>query len=133
MIRNFTKFRKGRNKGFSLNKLVCCDYGIKALSRGFLEQKQIEAVRKVFSKKIKNKGKIFIRVHPNVTITKKPIEVRMGSGKGEIFSKIYKVKPGSVLFEVDCDYNNLKKIFYLASSKLPVKTCVCFRDNLINI
>lgn len=132
-LKRFSKYRKGRNKGYSFSNLSFCNYGLKAISRGKLTFKQIESSRKVFSKKIKNKGKIIIKILPNINITKKPIEVRMGSGKGEIFSKIYKIKPGNIIFEIDYFGENIKKIFYLASRKLPFKTCICYRNSIENL
>ncbi|MGX7589513.1 50S ribosomal protein L16 [Candidatus Vidania fulgoroideorum] len=131
-LKKFSKFRKGRNKGYSTSKLFYCDYGLKSISRGNINGAQIESARKIFSKKIKKNGKIIIRIHPNINLTKKPIEVRMGSGKGEIYSKIYKVRPGTILFEIN--YNgNINKLFYLASRKLPIKTCIFYKKKLKNL
>ncbi|MGX7582570.1 50S ribosomal protein L16 [Candidatus Vidania fulgoroideorum] len=127
-FKKFSKFRKGRNKGYSFSKLSFCKYGLKSISRGIINSSQIESARKVFSKKIKNNGKILIKIFPNINITKKPIEVRMGSGKGEIVSKIYKVKPGTIIFEFDYKGKDLNRLFYLASRKLSFKTCLCVRN-----
>ncbi|WDI79188.1 50S ribosomal protein L16 [Candidatus Vidania fulgoroideae] len=119
----FLKFRKGRNKGLSYSgsKVIFYKYGIKSLTRGFLNKKQIESARIVLSKIIKKNGKIMIRVYPDFPKTKKPIEVRMGNGKGEIFDYYYRVKPGKILFELDCNEKIAKKAIKLSSFKLPLK------------
>ncbi|QSW37820.1 50S ribosomal protein L16 [Candidatus Vidania fulgoroideae] len=124
-MKNFTKTKKGRIKGMAhhANKTCFCDIGLQAISAGRLKVNQIEAGRKVLTKIIKKTGKILVRIKPNTPITKKPIEVRMGSGKGEIKEKIYKVKPGNVIYEVNY-INTALALTYLkkAAMKLPVKT-----------
>ncbi|MGX7589231.1 50S ribosomal protein L16 [Candidatus Vidania fulgoroideorum] len=120
---SFTKFRKGRIKGISCsgNEVIYYKYGIKSLRNGFINSKQIESARIVLNKVIKKDGKIIIRVHPNIPKTKKPIEVRMGNGKGEIFDYYFRIKTGKILFELNCDKNIAEKAFKLSSYKLPLK------------
>ncbi|MGX7582709.1 50S ribosomal protein L16 [Candidatus Vidania fulgoroideorum] len=126
-MKNFTKPKKGRIKGMAYykNKICFCDIGLQAISAGRLKSNQIEAGRKVLAKIIKKTGKILVRIKPNTAITKKPIEVRMGSGKGEIKEKVYKVKPGNIIYEVNY-LNNITAITYLkkAAMKLPIKTII---------
>ncbi|MGX7576674.1 50S ribosomal protein L16 [Candidatus Vidania fulgoroideorum] len=121
--RKFTKFRKGRNKGVSQsgNNVVYLKYGIKSLEKGFLNKSQIESSRIVLNKIIKKEGKIIIRINPDYSRTKKPIEVRMGNGKGEIEKKVFRVLPGKIIFEVDCEKSIIKKAYKLLSYKLPIK------------
>ncbi|WDI79335.1 50S ribosomal protein L16 [Candidatus Vidania fulgoroideae] len=119
----FLKFRKGRNRGLSYSgsKVIYYKYGIKSLTHGFINKKQIESARIVLNKIIRKHGKIMIRVYPDFPKTKKPIEVRMGNGKGEISDYYYRVKPGKILFELDCNKNIAKRATKLSSFKLPLK------------
>ncbi|QSW38035.1 50S ribosomal protein L16 [Candidatus Vidania fulgoroideae] len=125
MLSNFKKFRKGRNRGNSCNsnKLSFCRYGLKSISSGRLNSKQLESGRKMLSKHIKKTGKVILRIKPFITITKKPIEVRMGSGKGDIHDRVFKVKPGNVIYEIDSE--NRKTAFMClrkSGMKLPIRT-----------
>ncbi|MGX7458815.1 50S ribosomal protein L16 [Candidatus Vidania fulgoroideorum] len=127
MLGNFKKFRKGRNRGISCNsnKLSFCNYGLKALSLGRINSKQLESGRKILSKFIKKTGKIIIRAKPFITITKKPIEVRMGSGKGDIYDKVFNVKPGNIIYEINSESRDIAFISLRKSGmKLPIKTKV---------
>ncbi|MGX7589375.1 50S ribosomal protein L16 [Candidatus Vidania fulgoroideorum] len=136
MISKFKKIRKGRNKGFAFSsfKLNYLRYGLKSLGRGFLTFNQIESARKVLAKITKKNGKIIIRVFPNIPRTHKPIEVRMGNGKGDIEKYVYKIKPGDIIFEIDNVSENLiKKYFKLASYKLPFKTIFFYKELLKNL
>ena len=121
----YRKQHKGRNKGLALtgNKVSFGDFGLKATGRGRITARQIEAARRVMTRHIKRGGKVWIRVFPDVPVTAKPAEVRMGKGKGSIDRWVCRVKPGTIMFEVDgVDKHLAKKAFELASAKLPVKT-----------
>lgn len=123
-----TKFRKqhkGRNRGLAQNgnKVSFGEFGLKATMRGRITARQIEAARRVISRAVKRGGKIWIRVFPDVPITNKPLEVRMGSGKGNVEYWVAKVQPGSVLYEMDGVTEDLaREAFKLAAAKLPIKT-----------
>src|SRR5690554_7796280 len=100
-----TKFRKqmkGRNRGLaqSGNEISFGDYGLKAIGRGRLTARQIESARRAMTRHIKRGGKIWIRVFPDKPITQKPLEVRMGKGKGSVEYWVAQIQPGRVLYEV---------------------------------
>ncbi len=126
---NKTKFRKqqkGRNnkrvatKGNNIN---FGEFGLKALTHARVTARQIEASRIVISKYLKRSGKIWIRIFPDKPITKKPIEVRQGKGKGDVEYWVFLVQPGRILFEIaGVSINIASKALNLASYKLPVKT-----------
>ena len=123
-----TKFRKqhkGRNRGLaqSGNSVAFGEYGLKATDRGRITARQIEAARRAMTHYVKRGGKIWIRVFPDVPVSKKPIEVRMGSGKGAPEFWVCRVKPGRILFEVDgIPVGVAKEALTLAAAKLPIKT-----------
>ena len=123
-----TKYRKqmkGRNRGLALrgSSVSFGEYGLKATDRGRLTARQIEAARRAMTRYIKRGGKIWIRVFPDKPITKKPLEVRQGKGKGAVEFWAAKVRPGKILFEIDGVSKNLAMAaFELASAKLPIKT-----------
>ena len=123
-----TKFRKmfkGKNRGLSNvgNKVSFGDFGLKALGRGRLTARQIEAARRAMTRKINRGGQIWIRVFPDTPITSKPLEVRMGKGKGNVEYWIAKIQPGRVLYEMDGVSEELaREAFDLAAAKLPFKT-----------
>ena len=123
-----TKFRKqmkGRNTGVATtgNKVSFGEFGLKATSRGRLTARQIEAARRAMARAMKRAGRIYIRVFPDKPITQKPLEVRMGSGKGNVEYWVAKVQPGSVLYEMDGVTEDLaREAFKLAAAKLPIKT-----------
>ncbi len=123
-----TKFRKmfkGRNRGLaqSGNKVSFGEYGLKAAGRGRLTARQIEAARRAMTRHVKRVGKIWIRVFPDVPVSKKPLEVRMGKGKGNVEFWVCKVQPGRVLYEMEgVDEKTAREAFALASAKLPFKT-----------
>src|SRR5690606_1456042 len=101
-----TKYRKqhkGRNRGLATsgNKVSFGEFGLKATSRGRLTARQIEAARRTISRHVKRGGKLWIRVFPDKPITKKPLEVRMGSGKGNVEYWVAEIKPGAVLYEME--------------------------------
>lgn len=131
MKKNFTKKRKGRNRGFSnnCNKISFLKYALKSTESGKINEKQIESGRKVLTRFVRKFGKIIIRVKPDTPVTKKPIEVRMGSGKGEIDKLIYKIKPGNIIYELDfLDEKIAFKALKLCSMKLPFKTKIIKRE-----
>ncbi len=122
-----TKFRKqfkgrihGHAKGnFNLN---FGSYGLKALQPERINSRQIEAARKAITRHLKRAGRLWIRVFPDVPVTKKPAEVRMGKGKGSVEFWACRIKPGRVLFEIDgVNLEEAKKAMNLASAKLPIK------------
>ncbi len=98
-------------------------YGLKAVEPGRLSARQIEASRRAITRHMKRAGRLWIRVFPDVPVSKKPIEVRMGSGKGSVEWWAVRVRPGRILFELDgIDEDIAREAFRLASSKLPVRT-----------
>lgn len=120
----YKKIKKGKLVKFSYkNNLNFGTIGLKALESGFISARQIEAARQAIVRKIKKKGKLWIKIFPNLPITKKPTEVRMGKGKGNVDHWAAKIRGGSVLFEV-CGINRKTaiKAFKTGSAKLPVKT-----------
>lgn len=121
----FRKQQKGRNRGLATvgNKVSFGEYGLKAVDRGRITARQIEAARRAMTRHIKRGGKIWIRIFPDVPVTKKPIEVRMGKGKGNVEYWISKVQPGRVLYEMEGVTEEIaREAFKLAAAKLPVKT-----------
>jgi large subunit ribosomal protein L16 len=123
-----TKFRKqhkGRNRGLaqSGNRVSHGEFGLKALEWGQLTSRQIEAARRTISRHVKRGGKMWIRVFPDKPISKKPLEVRMGSGKGNVEYWVAMIQPGRMLYEVEGISEELaREAFELAAAKLPVKT-----------
>jgi large subunit ribosomal protein L16 len=127
----FRKMRKGRNRGLaqSGNKVSFGEYALKAADRGKLTARQIEAARRAMTRHIKRVGKIWIRVFPDVPVTKKPLEVRMGKGKGNVEFWVCKIQPGRVLYEIDgVDEQTAREAFKLAAAKLPFKTIFVSRQ-----
>jgi large subunit ribosomal protein L16 len=128
-----TKFRKrmkGRNRGLaqSGNKVSFGEFGLKAVERGRLTARQIEAARRAMTRHVKRGGKIWIRIFPDVPVTKKPLEVRQGKGKGNVEYWVAKVQPGSMLYEMEGVGEDVaREAFRLASAKLPIKTIVVQR------
>jgi large subunit ribosomal protein L16 len=123
-----TKFRKqfkGRNRGLATsgNKVSFGQYGLQATERGRMTARQIEAARRAMTRHIKRGGKIWIRVFPDVPISKKPLEVRMGKGKGNVEYWVCKIQPGRMLYEMEGVSEDVaRQAFKLAASKLPFKT-----------
>jgi large subunit ribosomal protein L16 len=128
-----TKFRKqfkGRNRGLATtgSKVSFGEYGLKAVERGRITARQIEAARRAMTRHIKRGGKIWIRVFPDVPISKKPLEVRMGKGKGNVEYWVCKIQPGRVLYEMEGVTETIaREAFRLASAKIPFKTTFVFR------
>lgn len=121
----FRKQQKSRNRGLaqSGNKVSFGDFGLKATTRGRITARQIEAARRAMTRHIKRGGKIWIRVFPDTPITTKPLEVRMGKGKGNVDYWVAKVQPGSMLYEMEGVSEELaREAFKLAAAKLPIRT-----------
>ncbi len=129
----YRKVQKGRNKGISNDtELNFGKFGLKAVSRGSISSRQIEAARRVISRTMKRQGFLWIRIFPDKPITKKPLEVRMGKGKGNVEYWVSVIKPGKVLYEIDgVDENIARKAFKLASDKLSVKTIFVIKNLLL--
>jgi len=107
------------------------DYGLQSLSLGRLTSRQIEASRIAINRSVKRGGKLWIRIFPDVPVTKKPAEVRMGKGKGSVEYYVAPVKPGTVLFEMNgVTFEQAQAAFRLAAYKLPVKTKLVKREGL---
>lgn len=128
-----TKFRKqhkGRNRGLAERggKVSFGEFGLKATTRGRLTARQIEAARRAISRYVKRGGKVWIRVFPDKPISKKPLEVRMGSGKGNVEYWVALVQPGKVLYEMEGVPEEIaREAFRLAAAKLPIRTTVVER------
>ena len=123
-----TKFRKqfkGRNAGLAQrgSTVAFGDYGLKAVSRARMTAREIEAARRAMTRYVKRGGQVWIRVFPDVPISKKPLEVRMGSGKGNVEYYVARIQPGKVLFEMEGVTEDIaREAFRLAASKLSVDT-----------
>lgn len=127
----FRKQQKGRNRGLaqSGNTVAYGEYGLKATDRGRLTAREIEAGRRAMTHFVKRGGKIWIRVFPDVPVTKKPLEVRMGNGKGNVEYWVAKVQPGSILYEMEgVDEPTARKAFRLAAAKISVTTTFVSRQ-----
>jgi len=128
--RKYRKEQKGRNKGVATRgaKVSFGEYGLKALSRGRLTARQIEAARRAMTRHIKRGGRIWIRIFPDKPISRKPAEVRMGNGKGNPEYWVAEIVPGKVLYEMDgVDEASAREAFRLASAKLPLLTTFVHR------
>jgi large subunit ribosomal protein L16 len=129
-----TKFRKqqrGRRRGYAKGQTTVQfgDYGIKSLDNGWVTNRQIEAARIAMTRKIKRGGKVWINVFPDKSVTQKPAETRMGSGKGSPEHWVAVVKPGRVMFELAGVPEPLaKEALRLAGQKLPVKSKIVKRE-----
>lgn len=123
-----TKFRKqfkGRNRGCAIagGRVSFGEYGLKAIGRGRITARQIESARRALTRHIKRGGKVWIRIFPDKPITKKPLEVRQGKGKGSVEYWVAQIQPGRMLFEMEgVSPETAREAFALAAAKLPVKT-----------
>ena len=123
-----TKYRKqmkGRNRGLALtgNQVSFGEYGMKCTELGRISARQIEAARRVITRYVARGGKLWIRIFPDTPVTKKPLEVRMGSGKGNVEYWAAKVQPGRMLYELEgVTEKDAREAFCLAGDKLPVKS-----------
>ena len=121
----FRKQQKGRNRGLAErgSKVSFGEFGLKAIGRGRLTARQIEAARRVITRRIKRGGKVGIRVFPDKPITQKPLEVRMGKGKGNVEFWVAQVQPGRMLYEMEGVPEDVaREAFTLAAAKLPMAT-----------
>ncbi len=121
----FRKQQKGRNRGVATvaNKVSFGDYGLKTMDRGRVTARQIEAARRAINRYIRRGGKVWIRIFPDVPVTKKPLEVRMGKGKGNVEYWVAKVQPGRMLYEIEGVSEDMaREAMRLAAAKLPVRT-----------
>ena len=121
----FRKQQKGKLRGFATSgaKVSFGEFGLKAITRGRVTARQIEAARRAMTRHIKRGGKVWIRIFPDVPITKKPVEVRMGKGKGNVEYWVAKVQPGKVFYEMEGVSEDVaREAFRLAAAKLPVLT-----------
>lgn len=123
-----TKFRKQhkmRNRGMATrgNQVSFGEYGLRATTRGRITARQIEAARRAMTRHIKRGGKIWIRIFPDKPITKKPLEVRQGKGKGNVEYWVAQIQPGRMLYEMEGVTEDVaREAFRLAAAKLPVQT-----------
>jgi large subunit ribosomal protein L16 len=127
----FRKTQKGRNRGLAYvgNRVSFGEYGLKATTRGFITARQIEAARRAITRYVKRGGKLWIRVFPDKPVTKKPVEVRMGKGKGNVEYWVAPIQPGRVLYEIQgVTEAQAREAFRLASAKLAVKTTFVTRS-----
>ena len=129
-----TKFRKqfkGRNRGLAQrgSQVSFGEFALKAVGRGRLTARQIEAARRAMTRSIKRGGKIWIRVFPDQPITKKPLEVRQGKGKGNVEYWVAQIQPGKVLYEMaGVEEEVAREAFKLAAAKLPIATTFVTRQ-----
>ena len=129
-----TKFRKqmkGKNRGLAQrgSTVAFGVFGLKAIGRGRLTARQIEAARRAMTRYVKRGGKIWIRVFPDKPITKKPLEVRQGKGKGNVEYWVAQIQPGRVLYEMEGVSENVaREAFRLAAAKLPIATAFVSRQ-----
>lgn len=123
-----TKYRKqmkGRNRGLAVtgSSVSFGEYGLKAVDRGRLSARQIESARRAMTRHVKRGGKVWIRVFPDKPITQKPLEVRMGNGKGNVEYWVAQIQPGRMLYEMEGVTEEIaREAFKLAAAKLPIKT-----------
>ncbi|HUL12837.1 MAG TPA: 50S ribosomal protein L16 [Methylococcaceae bacterium] len=126
----YRKQQKGDNRGLAHkgSKVSFGEFGLKAVERGRITARQIEAARRTISRHVKRGGKIWIRIFPDKPISRKPLEVRMGSGKGSVEYWIAQIKPGTMLYELEGVSEELaREAFKLAAAKLPLKTSFSYR------
>ncbi len=129
----YRKQQKGRNRGLATsgNKVSFGDYGLRAAARGRLTARQLEAARRAITRHVKRGAKIWIRVFPDKPVTKKPLEVRQGKGKGNVEYWVAQVQPGRMLYEMQgVDEVLAREAFRLAAAKLPIKTTFAVRKVL---
>ncbi|MBI3140739.1 MAG: 50S ribosomal protein L16 [Rhodocyclales bacterium] len=129
--RKYRKEHKGRNKGIATRgtKVSFGEYGLKAVGRGRLTARQIEAARRAMTRHIKRGGRIWIRIFPDKPISQKPAEVRMGNGKGNPEYYVAEIQPGKVIYEMDGVEEALaREAFALAAAKLPIETTFVVRQ-----
>jgi large subunit ribosomal protein L16 len=130
---NKTKYKKqfkGKLKGQTTrgSKIIYGKYALKALEKKRITSKQIEATRRLIVRKMKRLGFLWIRIFPDIPVTNKPNENRMGKGKGNLSFWVSKIKKGQILFEINgISFENAKKIFQTSTNKLPLKTKIIYK------
>jgi large subunit ribosomal protein L16 len=132
----FRKVMRGRRKGKATagNTVSFGDYGLKALESCWMTARQIEAGRVTITRHLRRGGKVWVRVFPDKSVTKKPAETRMGGGKANVDYWVAVVKPGKILFEVmGAERSQVQEALRLASHKLPIATKMVSRDNLASL
>ena len=130
----YRKPQKGRMKGMSMSGDYVCygTFGLKATEAGWITSRQIEAARITISRRVRKIGKLWIRIFPHKSITKKPAETRMGKGKGAPEYWVAVIKPGRILFEIDgVDEDMASEAFMQCGHKLPIKTRMVGRREII--
>ena len=131
-----TKYRKqmkGKNRGLASrgSNVTFGEFGLKATGRGRITARQIEAARRAMTRHIKRGGKIWIRMFPDKPITKKPLEVRQGKGKGNVEYWVAQIQPGKMLYEIEgVSEEQAREAFKLAAAKLPIATTFVARTPL---
>ncbi len=121
----FRKAQKGRNRGLAQrgNKVSFGEFGLRATTRGRITSRQIEAGRRAITRHVKRGGKIWIRIFPDKPISKKPLEVRQGKGKGNVEYWVAMIQPGRVLYEIEgVDEDVAREALRRAAAKLPVRS-----------
>jgi len=130
----YRKMQKGRTRGLAHkgSKISFGSFGLKSLGSGYITNRQIEAARIAMTRYMKREGKVWIRIFPDKPITAKPLEVRMGKGKGALSHYVAVVKPGRIMFEMDgIPFETAKEALRLAAQKLPVLTKVVVRPDYV--
>jgi large subunit ribosomal protein L16 len=129
----FRKQQKGRNRGMAQvgNRVSFGEFGLKATTRGFVTARQIEAARRAITRYVKRGGKLWIRIYPDKPVCKKPVEVRMGKGKGNVEYWVAPIQPGRVMYEIQgVSEDDAREAFRLAAAKLAVRTAFVKRSVL---
>ncbi len=129
----YRKQQKGRNRGLAQrgSKVSFGEFGLKAVGRGRMTARQIESARRAMTRHVRRGGKVWIRVFPDKPITKKPLEVRQGKGKGAVEYWVAQIRPGRVLYEMEGVSEEIaKRAFALAAAKLPFRTAMVKRATL---
>jgi len=130
----FRKQQKGRNRGLAHrgSSVSFGEFGLKAVGRGRITARQIEAARRAMTRHIKRGGKIWIRIFPDKPITKKPLEVRQGKGKGSVEYWVAQIQPGKMLYEMEGVSEEVaREAFTLAAAKLPIATKFVSRAQVV--
>lgn len=128
--RKYRKEQKGRNTGIATrgNSVAFGDFGLKSTDRGRLTARQIEAARRAITRQMKRQGRVWIRIFPDVPVSGKPAEVRMGKGKGAVDHWAARVAPGRIMFEIDGVPDDVaREALRLGAAKLPIRTKVVTR------
>jgi large subunit ribosomal protein L16 len=127
----FRKMMKGRNRGFAFrgSDVSFGDFALQATGRGRINSRQIEAARMAIQRKVKRQGKLYIRIFPDKPVSAKPLETRMGKGKGSVDHWVCLIKPGRVLYEIEgVEESIVREAFRVAGHKLPVPTTFLCRS-----